>query len=45
LIDGKEASANLSQLRLVDTRRLIEKISFLEKDIFEILIKRVRELF
>jgi mRNA interferase MazF len=44
-IEGKEAKANLSQLRLVDTRRLAEKIGFLEKEKFEILIKRVRELF
>ncbi len=45
LVDGKEARANLSQLRLIDTRRLVEKVGFLEKDTFLILIKRVRDLF
>lgn len=45
LVDGKEARVNLSQLRLIDTRRLVEKIGFLEKEKFEILIKRIRELF
>lgn len=45
VVNGKEAKANLSQLRLVDTRRLVEKIGFLEKEKFEILIKRIRELF
>jgi mRNA interferase MazF len=45
LVNGKEAKANLSQLRLIDTRRLTEKIGFLEKDVFEQLIKRVRDLF
>jgi mRNA interferase MazF len=45
LVDGKEAKANLSQLRLVDTRRLVEKVGFLDKTHFESLIKRVRDLF
>ncbi len=45
LVDGKEARANLSQLRLIDTRRLVEKVGFLDKDTFLILIKRVRDLF
>lgn len=33
-VDGRPARANLSQLRVVDTRRLVEKIGFLEKGIF-----------
>jgi len=45
VVNGKAAKANLSQLRLVDTRRLVEKAGFLEKEIFNILIKRIRELF
>lgn len=45
LVDGKEARANLSQLRLIDTRRLVEKIGFLDTVIFRELIKRVRDLF
>ncbi len=44
-VDGKNAKANLSQLRLIDTRRLTEKIGFLEKEIFIELAKRTRELF
>lgn len=34
IVDGRLARANLSQLRVVDTRRLVEKIGFLEKGIF-----------
>lgn len=34
LVDGREARANLSQIRVVDTRRLVEKIGFLEQDMF-----------
>lgn len=34
LVDGEEARANLSQIRVVDTRRLVEKIGFLEKKVF-----------
>jgi len=45
VIDGKEAKANLSQLRLIDTRRLVEKIGFLGKDTFSELTKRIRDLF
>jgi mRNA interferase MazF len=45
MVDGKEACANLSQLRLIDTRRLAEKVGFLDKVVFQDLTKRVRELF
>src|SRR3989344_104222 len=34
LVDGRLARANLSQIRVVDTRRLMEKVGFLEKEIF-----------
>jgi mRNA-degrading endonuclease toxin of MazEF toxin-antitoxin module len=44
LVIDKEASANLSQLRLIDTRRLVEKIGFLHQEVFKELIKRTREL-
>ncbi len=44
LVDGQEARANLSQTRVVDTRRLAEKIGFLEKDIFTELRKAAREM-
>ena len=44
MIDGREARANLSQLRVVDTRRLERKIGFLEKKIFAIIRKTARGL-
>ena len=44
LVDGREARANLSQIRVVDTRRLVEKIGFLEKDIFAGIRKAARGL-
>ncbi len=44
VVDGRQARANLSQLRVVDTRRLVEKIGFLEKDIFANIRKIVRDL-
>lgn len=34
LVEGREARANLSQMRVVDTRRLERKIGFLGKEIF-----------
>lgn len=44
LIDNKEARINLLQLRVVDTRRLVEKIGFLEKKIFDIIRKTAKDL-
>lgn len=44
-IRGKEASALLSQMRVIDTRRLVEKIGFLDQVIFSELKKTVRGLF
>ena len=45
VIQGEKASALLSQLRVVDTRRLIEKVGFLDKGTFTQLRKAVRKLF
>ena len=45
IVQDKEAKANLSQMRIVDTRRLVEKVGFLNKDVFAELKKRIRELF
>ena len=45
MVDGRMARANLSQLRVVDTRRLERKIGFLEKEVFAHIRKAVRELF
>jgi mRNA interferase MazF len=44
-VDGKMASALLSQLRTIDTRRLVEKIGFLDKEKFDELRKNARNLF
>ena len=44
-VDTKLASALLSQLRSIDTRRLVEKIGFLDKEKFEELRKNARSLF
>lgn len=38
-VAGKEASAILSQLRLIDTKRLINKIGVVEKPLFESIKK------
>src|SRR3989344_6463497 len=34
-IEEKEATAILSQIRVIDTRRLVEKIGFLNREIFD----------
>lgn len=44
-IENEEASAVLSQMKVVDTKRLLEKIGFLDKDKFSELRKAVRNLF
>lgn len=43
-IEKEEAKANISQIRVIDTRRLVEKIGFLEKDVFSKLRKAVKDL-
>ncbi|PIQ68964.1 MAG: hypothetical protein COV91_01405 [Candidatus Taylorbacteria bacterium CG11_big_fil_rev_8_21_14_0_20_46_11] len=44
LVDGKEARALLSQSRVVDTKRFVRKIGYLDKEIFENIRKAVKEL-
>ena len=44
IVDDREARANLSQIRVIDTRRLVEKIGFLEKAIFTSTRKAARAL-
>jgi mRNA-degrading endonuclease toxin of MazEF toxin-antitoxin module len=34
-VDGKDARAMLSQMRVVDTKRLVRKIGYLDQDMFE----------
>lgn len=41
IINNKEAKANLSQVRVIDTRRLVEKIEFLNQETFE----KIRKIF
>ena len=43
-IDGKEAQVITSQIRLIDTKRLINKIGLLEKEIFEQARKTAKDL-
>src|SRR3989344_6049541 len=43
-VEGRSARANLSQIRVVDTRRLVEKIGFLEKELFANIRKTARGL-
>ncbi|OGG79302.1 hypothetical protein A3A39_01895 [Candidatus Kaiserbacteria bacterium RIFCSPLOWO2_01_FULL_54_13] len=44
VVGDQPARANLSQLRVVDTRRLVEKIGFLDKKVFSTLRKTARGL-
>ncbi|HEY0908574.1 MAG TPA: type II toxin-antitoxin system PemK/MazF family toxin [Candidatus Paceibacterota bacterium] len=44
IVNGRLAFAIISQLRLVDTRRLVERIGYLEKGKFETIRKAVRDL-
>ena len=44
VVEGRSARANLSQIRVVDTRRLVEKIGFLKKELFTNIQKTARGL-
>lgn len=41
-VEGEEAHALLSQIRIVDTKRLVRKISYLDKEIFESIRKTIK---
>ena len=43
-VAGKSSHALLSQLRLIDTRRLVRKIGVLQKDIFEQVRKNAKDM-
>lgn len=43
-VEGREAHALLSQIRVVDTRRLVRKIGYLDKAVFEEVRKNAREM-
>lgn len=42
LVDDREASAILSQVRLLDTKRLVRKIRMLDANVFEDLTARLK---
>jgi len=44
-IDGEESAVVISQLRVVDTRRFTERLSILNKIIFEDIRKAVKMMF
>ena len=44
-IEGEEAKANLSQIRVVDTKRLQNRIGFLSEQYFDVLKKATKALF
>ena len=44
MIEERKASALLSQVKVIDTKRLINKIGFLEKTAFESIRKAVKDL-
>jgi mRNA-degrading endonuclease toxin of MazEF toxin-antitoxin module len=43
-VQGKEAVALMSQLRVIDTKRLVKKVGYLNKGTFEILRKAARDM-
>ncbi|MCX6735954.1 MAG: type II toxin-antitoxin system PemK/MazF family toxin [Candidatus Parcubacteria bacterium] len=44
IVGEKNASVIISQLRVVDTKRLTNKLGFIEKDIFENIRKAVKDM-
>ena len=44
IVDGKEASAIISQIRLIDTKHLYKQISTLDKDTFAKIQKAIKDL-
>lgn len=44
LVEGKQARALLSQIRVIDTRRLIRRIEYLERTQFEATRKAVKDM-
>jgi len=43
MVEGKEASAVLSQMRVIDTKRLLGKVCYLNEESFERTRKAVRD--
>jgi mRNA-degrading endonuclease toxin of MazEF toxin-antitoxin module len=44
LVDSKQARANISQIKVVDTRRLLEKVCIMGKPAFEAIRKAIRDM-
>jgi len=42
-LDGKEVSVIISQLRLIDTRRLINKSTYLDKKQFDVIKQAIKD--
>lgn len=45
VVDEEKAKVNISQMKVVDTKRLVEKVGFLEKEVFEKIKKSIKDLF
>jgi len=45
IVDGKQATVNISQIRIIDTKRLYLKIGFLDKKYFNIITKTIKTWF
>jgi mRNA interferase MazF len=44
IVDGKQAFAITSQIRLIDTKRLVDKIGTLDNELFQLIRKAVKDL-
>ena len=44
LVDGKEAKALISQMRVIDKKRLVSKIGYLDQETFDKIRKIVKDL-
>ncbi len=45
VVDNKEAKAIISQIKVVDTKRFVEKIGVLDRENFSKIIKSIKGLF
>jgi len=43
-VDGKDAFVIISQLRLIDTKRLVNKVGFIESALFDKIRKAVKDM-
>jgi mRNA-degrading endonuclease toxin of MazEF toxin-antitoxin module len=44
MVNGKQASTLISQMRVIDSKRLLGKVRFLDKEKFELTRKAVRDM-